>query len=236
MRMRTIAALKKLDACPEAAAWVYDLTFEDPREVLMACRQGGWTLWLATKLADGLDDYVAIVRAVADIASLATPFRSPDDTVSVVAVASAYTWAANPCEETRQAAIVSANAAIVPAERLFEGLRRGGGNAAIRARAAAAYAAACATAVIPNGVSRTSSSAFGIDVTRAATLAAVAVANAAYGAAYTTSDSFDAHDVRAKMLARCADIVRARIDFDRLLAAFECVAAKIPLLAIAPYP
>ena len=170
-------------ACCEAIEWADK--YKTPKAAWMACKNGSWMLWLCGRVA-GLPDSDSrrkLVLVAAECAELALPFVCDEEMraicESTIQTCYAYAWGEAELDDMRSAARAAYDAS----------------NAAYAGHAA--YAAARAAS----------------DAGRAAYAAARAASDAASNAAYDASSdaSYAASDAaaRSKMMAACAEIVRA---------------------------
>jgi len=189
--MHWSSKLRAMGACNEAVEWArtqpsYDVAWA-------SCERGDWMLWLAGRRigSPGSLAHRAVVRAAAQCARLSLAIyerRCPGDDRPRVAICAVQRWARTGSERDRSAAYAAAAAS----------------DAAYASNAAAAYAAAAAS-------DAAYAAAAASDAAYASNAAASDAAYAAYAAyaaaAAAAADAADA-DARARVLKRCAGIVR----------------------------
>jgi hypothetical protein len=175
-------ALVKLKACHDAVEWAS--TQPDLATAWRECKRGDWMLWLLGKLEHSdpwSEGRKRFVRCAVECAAEAEPYEGSGATGRMAARCRRAVLAWTRGEATSEDVINAQDAAWAAAN-------------------AASYAAADAACV------------YAVD---AADAAATAAADAAYDAAYAASDAAYAADekhdvdVRYRILARCADIVRS---------------------------
>ena len=183
--MKPYEMLVKLNACPEAVAWVKK--FRSAKSAWKACERGDWMLWYCGQKAGPVGDErrKLLVLAAVACARLALPIwkkRYPDDNRVEVCLDTAEKWARN--EATLEALQVARRNCYAASCRRRRRLRL----RLLRRRRRFAYAASAA------------------DAASSASAAADAAFAAAAYAAYASSAS--AASARAATLKQCADIVR----------------------------
>ena len=183
-------------ACCEAIEWADK--YKTPKAAWMACKNGSWMLWLCGRVA-GLPDSDSrrkLVLVAAECAELALPFVRDEEMraicESTIQTCYAYAWGEAELDDMRSAARAAYDASNAAYDAAYA---YDASNAAYAGHAA--YAAARAAS----------------DAGRAAYAAARAASDAASNAAYDASSdaSYAASDAaaRSKMMAACAEIVRA---------------------------
>jgi hypothetical protein len=183
------------DACTSAVEWARSQP--DYATAWAACQRGDWLLWLVGRMAAG-EPFSArrkpIVRAAARCAALALPYVQDEYVegvcLSTIQACVAWTEGEATDEETQEAAY-AADAAYAAA-------------AAYAASAASAYAAYASAASAASAYAATDDAAY-------AYAASAASAASAYAASATAAVA-----ARARILAQCADLVRAECARPRL--------------------
>jgi hypothetical protein len=200
-KTQLIDHLLRLYACPEAMDLVRD-TDLPPYRLWKTCSRGDWLLWLAVEA--GVDRRQAILAAC-DCAETALKYVPDREDRPRTAIETARAW----CEG--RATVEKVEKA---AEKAYDALDDTFNDVGVSAASGAVHAAAAVADAVADAV-----------YTYTAVDAVDSVANAAY--AYADAHAADASAYTAAVaakrqaLARCAELVRSRIEWSDVAEALE---------------